>query len=114
MSRVLTTILSHAVPGARVEPTSVVVYTFTDRYWILVEPNHSCYWERFKRTYPHWRRVACKYKALESSLVPFGSCPVFRVREDLVNWLADTLGLSRGERRFIQLAVGAQTCQRSL
>jgi len=114
MTRVLTIILRRAVPDVRVEPTSAVVRTFTGHYWIWVEPNHGYYWERFKRTYPHWKRVACEYKALESSLVPFGSCPVFRVRENLINWLADTLGLSQGERKFIQLSVEAQSCQRSL
>ena len=83
------------------------------RYWIWVEPNPD-YWERFKRTYLQWKRVACKCKVLESSQVPFGSCPVFRAREDLINWVADTLGLSQGERRFIQLSIEVQTCQRSL
>jgi len=105
MSRVLTTILRRAVPNVQVEPTSAVVRMFMGRYWIWVEPNPDYYWERFKRTYPHWKRVACKYRVLESSQVPFGSCPVFRAREDLISWLTDTLGLSQGERRFIQFSV---------
>jgi len=113
MSRVLTTILSHAVTDTRSKPTSVVVRTLWGRYWIWVVPSYGCYWGCFKRTYPHWKRVACKYKVLESSLVPFESCPVFRAKEDLINWLADTLGLSQGERRFIQLDVAVRTCQRS-
>jgi len=39
---------------------------------------------------------------------------VFRAREDLINWVADTLGLSQGEGKFIQFDVGARACRRSL
>ena len=111
---VLTRVLTRAVPEVHVKKVEILYAPEAKVYFILVYPSHVRYWERFKRTYPHWKRVACEYKALESSLVPFGSCPVFRVRENLINWLADTLGLSQGERKFIQLSVEAQSCQRSL
>ena len=111
---VLTRVLTRAVPEVHVKKVEILYAPEAKVYFILVYPSHVRYWERFKRTYPHWKQIACKYKVLKWSLTPFESCPVFRAREDLINWVADTLGLSQGEGKFIQFDVGARTCRRSL
>jgi len=93
----LTFVLSRAVIGVRVDSARIVE---SDRatYWIEVEPDHFMYWRRFKEEYPHWV-TAYKYKA---SFGEYG-CPDFATRRDLISWLFSVLGLTKGERRLLQV-----------
>ena len=104
-SRLLAYILSQAVSEVRVDSVEVVE-SVVGRYWLLVKPSHSCYWERFKRAYPQWKRVVCKYEASGASLIPSGNCPEFTSLENLLDWLFDVLNVSKGERNLLQLREG--------
>ncbi len=53
-------LLSRAVPDAQVDSV-VIVKSLGDQYWFLVAPSHYKYWDRFERTYPHWRQVAYRH-----------------------------------------------------
>ena len=106
-STFLTYILSRAVSGVRVTSATVIR---TDRtkcwfqeivlgrstYWIQVDPDHSTYWKCFKEAYPNWEQVARRCRTLSV-------CPEFYTKEDLIEWLANTLNLSRGERKLLFL-----------
>jgi len=104
-SRFLAYILSQAVSEVRVDSVEVVE-SVRGRYWLLVKPSHGYYWERFKRVYPQWKRVVCKYEALGASLIPSGNCPEFTSLENLLDWLFDVLNVSKGERNLLQLREG--------
>ncbi len=108
MSRLLTFIMSRAVPDARVESAWVTHVPWWDirLYFIFVDPFHSDYWIQFKKRYPYWERVALKYgaKAIEAA------CPEFDSFENLMNWLFDVLILPQGERNLLQLLM-KQECR---
>jgi len=108
MSQMLTSIMSRAVPGARVESAWVSHVPWWDvrLYFIFVDPDHSGYWLQFKKRHPHWERVALKYgaKAIEAA------CPEFDSFENLMNWLFDVLILPQGERNLLQLLM-KQECR---
>ncbi len=102
MSRMLTHILSHAVPDVRVESARVTCAPLQGdcrHYFIFVYPSHGIYWARFKERYFYWKRVALEYEAEAVE----AACPEFNTRESLMNWLFDVLVLSRGERDLLKL-----------
>ena len=73
-------------------------------WFILVSPDHSAFWPRFKSRYPKWREIARRYGASRFSIGNSGWCPEFPRVEDLLNWLADTLELPRGVRGLLILS----------
>ncbi|RLI41746.1 hypothetical protein DRO59_06105 [Candidatus Bathyarchaeota archaeon] len=99
--QVLTLIMSRAVPDVQIESAEVVesVSRTLSLYWIRVKPNHDKYWERFMVLYPHWKQVGW-FRNLGSRFVP-----IFPSRAMLIDWLSDVLGLTQGERNFLQLCV---------
>ncbi len=102
-------VLSHAVPTVYVGSAEVVKRDFGplgSRYWLRVEPYHDVYWTRFQEMYPHFSRVAYEYGAVGYSLMTGWLCPEFLSKEDLIGWLADTLGLTQGERKLLRLSAG--------
>jgi len=105
MSKLLASILTRAVSDNYVERAEVVKSS-VDLYWITVTPSHDVYWTRFRGMYPHFSRVAREYGAIGYSLTPGWLCPEFPSKEDLLNWLADTLSLTQGERKLLRLSVG--------
>ncbi|RLI50714.1 MAG: hypothetical protein DRP09_19805 [Candidatus Thorarchaeota archaeon] len=105
----VTLVLSHAVPSVYVGLVKVVkrdLGPLGGRYWFRVEPHHEVYWTRFQEMYPHFSRVAYDYGAVGYSLMTGWLCPEFPSKEDLIGWLADTLGLTQGERKLLRLSVG--------
>jgi len=70
-------------------------------YFILVTPDHIEYWAQFKRRYSNSVRLAQERGAKMG-----GACPEFPTQKELLDWLADTLGLSQGERKLLRLTVG--------
>jgi len=102
-------LLSRAVPDARVDSV-VIVKSLGDQYWFLVAPSHYKYWDRFERTYPHWRQVAYRHGVLSQS-VTRGCCPVFPTQKKLLDWISDVLNLTPGERRLLHLVGGKIGCQ---
>lgn len=101
MTRLLTSVLARAVPGTRVESAWVTYIPRQDMrfYFIFVDPAHDGYWARFKMRYPHWERVALKYKVKSVET----HCPEFGSYEELIGWLSDVLALSRGKSNLLQL-----------
>lgn len=107
MPQFLTRLLADAVPEVRVE-SATVVRTTTNLYWILVNPDHEKYWERFREIYPHWKQVAFTYHV---RLGLRGFCPEFDDLKNLLNWLSAVLSLSRGERKLLLLLL-YERCKR--
>jgi len=101
--QMLTHILSHAVPNARVSYAVITDLVKGRWYFILVTPDHSEYWAQFKRRYSNSVRLAQERGAKMS-----GTCPEFSTQKGLLDWLADTLGLSQGERRLLYICEKAQ------
>jgi len=99
----LTRVLSRAVPEVYVEST-MLIKTTIGRYWIQVEPDHYKYWERFRKKYPHCVQLA-HARGVEELDLGHRRCPEFHSKEDLLGWLADTLGLSQGERKLLELSL---------
>ncbi len=99
----LTRILSRAVPDVHVE-SATLTRAPTGHYWIRVEPDHGKYWERFGRKYPYHKLVACARFVGGWDLTHY-RCPEFRSKEALIDWLVDTLGLSQGERKLLELSL---------
>ena len=93
-------ILSRAVPDVRVDSVAVVG-SVGGPCWLLVTPNHYEFWTRFKKSYPHWKRLARKYGVLSS--VTGTRCPVFSTQKGLLSWLSDVLNLPSGERNLLYL-----------
>lgn len=94
--RVLTYILSRAVPNAYVSRAAITELVKGRWYFILVTPEHVAYWARFKSRYPYCVRLAQARGAKMG-----GACPEFPTQKELLDWLSDTLGLSQGERRML-------------
>jgi len=103
LMQMLTHILSHAVPDVRVK-SAVLVKTAIGRYWIQVEPDHYGYWERFRQMYPHYKQLA-RARGVKELDLGYRRCPEFYSEEALIDWLADTLGLSQGERKLLELSL---------
>jgi len=103
MERFLTYILSRAVPEVHVERVKISYWSMDRTYFISVYPSQMKYWLCFRKKYPHWRQVALKYTMEEQVVSEF--CPEFFTQKGLLDWLADTLGLSRGERNLLRLSV---------
>ena len=99
--------MSRAVPVMRVDSARVVRGR---HYFILVDPAQSVYWTWFKMKCPHWARVANKYEAMSKSMmgelmISVSFLPVFSTKENLISWLSEVLGLSRGERNLLYFCV---------
>ncbi|RLI42673.1 hypothetical protein DRO59_03325 [Candidatus Bathyarchaeota archaeon] len=101
---ILTRIFSSAAPHVLVE--SAVIVRAKECYHIYVSPNHLGYWDAFRRRYPGAVSRALKYGAriMVGPLVTL-ACPEFGTKEDLVSWIEDVLGLSRGERKLLRLCM---------
>ncbi|RLI54225.1 MAG: hypothetical protein DRP09_13700 [Candidatus Thorarchaeota archaeon] len=96
--QMLTHILSRAVPNARVSHAVITDLVRGRWYFILVVPDHIEYWAQFKRRYFNGVRLAQERGAKMG-----GACPEFSTQKGLLDWLADTLGLSQGERRLLYI-----------
>ena len=96
--QVLTYILSRAVPDMRVSYAVVTDSVRRRGYFILVDPDHIGYWARFKRRYPYCAHVA----QVRGARVDV-ACPEFSTKKELLDWLADILDLSQGERRLLYI-----------
>jgi len=94
----LARLLSRAVPEVGVK---LVVVNSVRHFFIYVEPSHGDYWVRFKMKYPHWERVALKYKAVNVDV----ACPEFGSCEDLVDWITDVMNLPRGVSNLLRISV---------
>jgi len=109
VERFLTYILSRAVPEVRVESVRIehleLLKWGINEYHIVVEPYHRDYWKCFKRKYPHCNRLA-RARGVEEWSLMYRSCPGFHLKEDLLGWLVDTLGLSQGERKLLKILFG--------
>jgi len=114
MSRFLTQLLASVVPEVHVKSARVSRrgwYSYKvggelSEYYILVEPCHKDYWGHFHIRYPHCKQLARAHGAEELDLdLGHRCCPEFYTKEDLVSWLADTLGLSQGERKLLRLSL---------
>ncbi|RLI41740.1 hypothetical protein DRO59_06075 [Candidatus Bathyarchaeota archaeon] len=103
MSRLITHLLSRAVPDVQIE--SARVFKAANIYWFVVEPDHYSYWDRFRKIHLNWKRIALKYKAVKVSVASPGFCPAFTSGEDLFNWMFDVLELTQGERNLLLLCV---------
>ena len=97
----LTRILSRAVPEVRVSYAVIIELVRGQWYFILVAPDHIEYWTQFKGRYFNGVRLAQERGAKMG-----GACPEFPTQKGLLDWLADTLGLSQGERKLLHLSVG--------
>jgi len=110
MSRFLTQLLVRAVPEVCVESARIVRWDWSkwgvSDYYIVVEPRHRDFWGCFRQKYPHYKRLACA-RGVEELDLELGcrQCPEFHSKEDLLGWLADTLGLSQGERKLLRLSL---------
>ncbi len=110
MSRFLTQLLARAVPEVYVESARIVRWDWSRRgvsdFYIVVEPRHRDYWGCFERKYPHYKQLARARGVVELDLdLGHRRCPEFHSKEDLLSWLADTLGLSQGERKLLELSL---------
>ncbi|MCD6213925.1 MAG: hypothetical protein J7J46_02995 [Candidatus Desulfofervidus sp.] len=107
MSRFLVQLLARAVPEVRVKSARIVCWNWHSRnlseYYILVKPHHKDYWGRFHIRYPHCKQLARKRGVGGYALGYRGLCPEFYTKRDLIEWLADTLNLSQGERNLLRL-----------
>jgi len=101
--RFLTHVLARAVPHVPVDYVEVVAAGRVNRtvYLIEVNPRHHLYWRYFKKAYPHWIRVAHRYRVLGPTHESF--CPEFSNARDLLSWLFDVLNLTHGERSLLQI-----------
>ncbi|RLF81100.1 hypothetical protein DRN32_01720 [Thermococci archaeon] len=95
----LACLLARAVPDARVELVEIV--RVDNRFYIHVTPNHFRYWGRFRKRYSYSLGLAQD----RGARVFHTACPEFPSKEDLIGWLADTLGLTQGERNFLHLTI---------
>jgi len=100
----LTRVLSRAVPEVCVE-SAVLIKTTIGRYWIQVEPDHYEYWERFRQKYPYCAQLA-RARGVKELDLGYRRCPEFCSKGALIDWLADTLGLSQGERKLLKILFG--------
>ena len=104
MMRFVTHVLSRAVPSVRVDLVKLVGQgRVKGYYWFWVVPHHDVYWMRFQKDYPHYGQVARFYGAAKHSLISGWRCPEFPTKVSLVDWLADVLNLSCGERNLLRL-----------
>ncbi|RLF81094.1 hypothetical protein DRN32_01690 [Thermococci archaeon] len=105
MSTLLTVVVKRAVPSMHVESAEIVREP-RGLYWIRVTPNHILYWYWFRKIYPQWSRTINKYvlKGVEQEFDR--TCPEFFRREDLIKWLSETVGLSEGVRKLLQIYEG--------
>jgi len=105
VSHVLTFLLSRAVPDESVESARIACWIWKNCfiYSIIVSPRHEVFWERFFKKYPHCERLAFEHGTLGGDSL--FRCPAFSTKEDLINWLSNTLDLSLGERRLLHLCV---------
>ena len=101
MPLILTRVLARATPDVRVTAARIARWPTEGLYFINVYPVHVEYWMRFKEIYPHWKQVAVNYNVAKL-LCP---CPEFNTEEDLVSWLIDVLGLTRGVKSLLRLAL---------
>ncbi|RLI16634.1 hypothetical protein DRO41_00860 [Candidatus Bathyarchaeota archaeon] len=112
MPRFLTRLLANAVPDVYVK-SATVIRALPNVYWILVDPDHEKYWERFGEIYPHWKQVAFTYHVRKDSLGLRGFCPEFDDLENLLNWLFEVLELPQGERNLLLLLCkGCKRCRK--
>jgi len=110
VSQVLTQLLTSAVPDVYVK-SATVIRALPNLYWILVDPDHGYYWERFGEIYPHWKRVALTYHVRKDSLGQRGFCPEFDDLKNLLSWLFEVLELPQGERKLLLLLL-YERCKR--
>ena len=107
MGRLLTQLLARAVLSVYVESATLTRtstgFDESHHYFILVAPEHSEYWIQFKRSYSNSEKLAQERGARIG-----GACPEFSTQKGLLDWLADTLGLSQGERRLLYICEKAQ------
>jgi len=103
VSQVLTQLLTSAVPDVYVEHARLDNHTHGGLFYILVRPDHSRYWGRFKKKYPY-----CMWLAFQKHDARIFSayCPEFRSPRALVDWLSEVLGLTNGVHRFLLLDIG--------
>jgi len=102
MSQLLTIILNHAVQGVCVKHARLDSQTSNDLFFILVQPNHLRYWDRFKVKYPNCTRLAQK----RGAVIFDRYCPEFRSPYVLIDWLSEVLSLTDGARKLLLLDVG--------
>ena len=101
MSRLLTVILNRAVQGICVKHARLDNQTDDGLFFILVQPDHFRYWERFKVKYPKCARLARK----RGAVIFDRFCPEFRSPYVLIDWLSEVLGLTDGTRKLLLLDV---------
>jgi len=94
--KILVSILAGAVPSMTVVSAFITKTTDGQRYFILVTPDHSKYWARFKERYFDSEKLAQERGAKIEV-----ACPEFPTREALLSWLADVLSLSWGVRHLL-------------
>jgi len=111
VSQVLTQLLTSAVPDVYVK-SATVIRALPNLYWILVDPDHGYYWERFGEIYPHWKRVALTYHVRKDSLGQRGFCPEFDDLKNLLSWLFEVLELPQGELLLLLLYERCKRCRK--
>jgi len=97
--KILVSILAGAVPSMTVV-SAFIAKTTDEHYFVMVSPNHTKYWTRFKREYSNSVELAQK----RGAKVAITACPEFPTRKTLLSWLADVLSLSDGRRKLLYIS----------
>jgi len=94
--KILVSILTGAVSDMTVSSAFITKTIDNCRYFILVSPDHTKYWARFKEEHFNCEELAQEYGAKTEV-----ACPEFPTREALLSWLADVLSLPKGVRNLL-------------